>query len=113
MTLRISQQEFDAVRQLPAHKRLEYLVKRVIDQRAIWGLRSADGWIVGSDDAGREVFPVWPHPRYAEASAIGAWAGTEPGRIALSDWLGAWTKGLASDHRLVAVFRPTRETKRR
>ena len=60
--------------------------------------------MIGTDDNGREVFPVWPHPRFAEASAIGAWAGTEPGRIALTDWLGKWTVGLTAENRLVVVF---------
>lgn len=104
MTLRVSDKEYEAVRRLPSRTRLEYLVKRVADQRAIWGLRTAEGWAIGTDDDGHEVFPVWPHPRFAEASATGAWAGAEPGRIALGDWLGKWTSGLTADDRLVGVF---------
>ena len=92
------------MRRLPASKRLEYLVKRVADQREIWSLRNADGWVLGADDTGREMHPVWPHPRYAEASAIGSWAGTQPGRISIRDWLGPWTEGMTREGKLVAIF---------
>jgi hypothetical protein len=54
-----------------------------------------------------EIVPVWPHPIFAEAFAIGEWLGYEPKRIGLDDWLTKWTPGMEKDHRMVAVFPAT------
>lgn len=52
--------EVSAVRRLASAKRYEYLVKHAADQGCLWSLRSEFGWVLGSDDTGRELHPVWP-----------------------------------------------------
>lgn len=104
MSWRLTDPEFEHVRRATPAERLKYLVNHVADERAIWSLRNADGWVVGADDDGRELVPVWPHQRYAAAEAVGPWADTKPARIALRDWLQTWTPGMTRDGRLVAVF---------
>jgi hypothetical protein len=105
VTYKLNDKQFEAVSRLPLQKRYEHLIKRVGDWQELWSLKDGeDKWVLGADDLGRELFPVWPHPRYAEASAIGHWAGSTPAAISLRDWLAKWTPGLSEDKRLVTVF---------
>ena len=47
---------------------------------------------------------MWPHHRFAEACAIGAWA-REPARpIDIDDWVEAWLPKLTEEGFRVAVF---------
>lgn len=103
MPLHVSDQEFEAVLALPGPARYEHLVKRIADAGEVWSLRNADGWALASDE-GRELIPVWPHPRYAEACAVGDWAGTEPQAIPLEDWVADWLADMEEDGRGVSVF---------
>ena len=103
MPLRVSDQEFKAVIALPGPARYEHLVKRIADAEEVWSLRGADGWVLASDE-GRELVPIWPHPRYAEACAVGDWAGTEPASISLEDWAADWLTDMESDGRAVSAF---------
>jgi hypothetical protein len=104
MTYHLNEKQYEAVRRLPAASRYEHLVKRAADTGEIWALQSDDGWVIGADDDGRELFPVWPHPRYAEASATGSWQGSTPAPIDIHDWLKSWTPELADASRLVGIF---------
>jgi len=104
MTYRLNEKQFEAVRRLPPHVRYEHLVKRAADYSELWALESSDGWVLGADEAGREFLPVWPHPRYAEASATGDWAGTTPVAIDVRDWLASWTTELVKSSKLVGIF---------
>lgn len=105
MTYKLNDKQFDAVWHLPIEKRYEHLVKRVSDWRELWSLQDSEQrWVLGADDQGRELFPVWPHPRYAEALAVHNWAGSIPARISLREWLAKFTPALREDQRLVAVF---------
>ena len=104
MIRRVSDEEFNAVTALPSDVRYEHLVKQVADWSMIWSLKSPDGWVVGGDDSGRELHPVWPHERYAAAAAIDAWKGTAPAGIEIHEWLEVWTAGMVEAGRLVAVF---------
>lgn len=104
MTYRLNDKQYEAVRRLPAPGRYEHLVKRAADTGQLWALRSDDGWVLAADDEGREIVPVWPHPRYAEACATGAWQGSTPAPIDVHDWLERWTPELVSSSRLVGIF---------
>jgi Protein of unknown function (DUF2750) len=102
----VNRKEFQHVRSLPADGRYEYFVKKVCDWQQVWGLWN-EGWAIMADTEGKEVFPVWPHPIYAEAYAIGEWKGYRPREIRLQDWLGKWLPGLENDGRLIAIFPST------
>jgi Protein of unknown function (DUF2750) len=97
-------QEIQAVIALDGERRYWYCIKRVADQEQLWGLRQVDGWALASDDAGRELVPVWPHERFALLCAGATWAGYDAEPIDIAAWLDRWTSGLESDNRLVVVF---------
>ena len=97
-------EEARAVAALAGPQRYEYFVKRVVDAQEIWGIGSASGWVMASDDDGGELFPVWPDAAYAESCCEGEWADAVPRSIALTEWIEKWLPGLAADARRVAVF---------
>jgi uncharacterized protein DUF2750 len=100
----VNDEGFKSVLALPADRRYVYFVKRVADWEHIWSLAATDGWVLASDDQGRELVPVWPHPRFAIACETREWAGSEPRSIELADWMQKWIPGMLRDGRLVAVF---------
>jgi hypothetical protein len=104
MGWQINDQEFQAVLALPGEQRYSYFIKRVADWEQVWSLQDEKGWVLTDDAAGHELVPVWPHPRFAEACVAGAWAGSVPKAIELSEWLEYWIPGMINDQRLVAVF---------
>ena len=104
MTWTLTDREFASVLTLPAPDRYEYLVKHAADEGRLWSLKGNDGWALGADAGGRELHPVWPHARYAQAAASGAWAGTRPKSIDIHEWLDRWTTGMIAARRRVAVF---------
>ena len=106
----VNDKELSAVTSLTASKRYSHLVKEVADSESLWSLGDASGWGLMSDDQGKELVPVWPHERYAEACAFGIWANAVPRLIELSKWMEAWLPGLVRDDRQVAAF-PTPENK--
>jgi hypothetical protein len=53
----------------------------------------------------RLLFPIWPHPRFAQELAEGTQA---PKRIAIRAWLTRWLPGLARDQIAITPF-PTRK----
>ena len=61
------------------------------------------GLAESADDAGRSYVPVWPHSRYAEAAAIGDWAGTKPTPIEIHDWVDD-APGIAEKDGMIAAF---------
>lgn len=107
MTYALDHAEFRRISRLPASARLEEFVARVARHQQVWGLRSAGGWAV-IDAEGEDCFPVWPHPDFASAWAVGDLADCTPQAIALEAWLKKWTPGMAADGTLVLVF-PTND----
>ena len=89
VTWNISGKEFENVLRLRPEKRYEYFIKKVADWQEIWSLWK-DGWVLMGDANHTEIVPVWPHPMFAEAFAVGEWLGYEPKRIGLDDWLTKW-----------------------
>jgi hypothetical protein len=66
--------EFAAVSALPGPARYAHFIGQVADWEEVWGLRGSGGWVLAADDDGRQLMPIWPHARYAEACAVGEWA---------------------------------------
>ena len=104
MSWNLTDQEYAAVRTLPASARYEYLVKHVADEGQLWSLKGPGGWVLGADERGRELHPVWPHPRYAQAATLGDWGDAHPEPIEVHEWLDVWTAGMKDTRRRVAVF---------
>ena len=94
MVWTLRDQEFRAVIALPAPARYAYCIKHIADEEQLWGLWS-DGWAMVGAEGGEQAIPVWPHARFAEASAIDVFAGHEPRAIPLADWLERWLPGMA------------------
>lgn len=103
MSWDLGEEEFESVVALPAQERYDYFVKRAASHGEVWSLRSEDGWVVAEE--GREPYlPVWPHPRYALANAVGEWADAQAEAIDVDDFALAWTQKLDDDGMRVAVF---------
>ena len=100
----VNDEEFGSVLALPANRRYGYFVKRAASHGAVWGLRGDGGWVVAADDQDSAHFPVWPHPRFAEACAEGAWAGENPFAVDIDEWIEAWLPNLERDGMRIAVF---------
>jgi hypothetical protein len=101
-----SLKEMQAVMRLDGPARFQHFVKRVVDSEAAWGLWK-DGWALMRDDAGVEVFPLWPAREYAEASRTGAWSEYQAERIDLDDLLGDLLPKLAASSVAPGVFPTT------
>jgi hypothetical protein len=109
VTWELREKEISAVSALGAAERYEYFVKKVADEQRLWSLWK-DGWVLATDDAGREVVPVWPHQDYASLCANGEWSGHVAKEIDLDAWMDRWLPGIGRDNRLVAIF-PTPDDK--
>lgn len=101
----VNDKEFENVIKLPATERYGYFVRHVADWEEVWALKTANGFVLLADDDGRQLVPVWPHKRFAEACAK---AGAEVVAIALDQWMEKWLPGMKNDGRAAAVF-PTPE----
>jgi hypothetical protein len=104
MKWQVNEHEFRNVVAQAAPVRYKYFVTRVADWGELWSLRSQSGWVQAKDENGRMVFPVWPHPRYAEACATEAWQGCHAESIDLDTWLSRWIPAMKEEKRWVAVF---------
>ncbi len=100
----VNDSQYAAVVALSGPDRYSHFVRHVADVEEVWSLRTAEGWVLASAENGRQLVPVWPHPRYAAACATGNWQGAEPAQIPLDRWLEAWTSGMQRDGRDVTVF---------
>jgi hypothetical protein len=101
---KISYQELSNVISLTGPERYAYFVRVVADCEELWTLRTSEGYFLLADSDERQLIPVWPHRRYAEAFADAQLKGAKPAAIALEKWVEAWTSGLKTDNRGVAVF---------
>ncbi len=100
----LSDQELAAVQALLGPERYSYFVRRVADREDLWTLRNEEGFVLYANEEGQEVVPVWPDRRFAEACSQASWDDTQPFKIDLDRWLAAWTPGMETDGRLIAVF---------
>jgi hypothetical protein len=104
MTWTLSDEEYEATLCLSDTGRYAYFIDKVSNQGLLWSLAGETGWVLAGDSEGQEVFPVWPHPRFAAACATGSWEGDEPRSIDLSAWLERWIPGMLRDRKKIAVF---------
>lgn len=104
MSWELNDHEAREVMALSDAERYEYFLDSVTDQREVWGLAKSDGWVLGADSEGHEILPVWPHPKYAEACALGDWQGATAQMIPLAAFMEKWLPGLAHDQRLLTIF---------
>lgn len=95
--------EFDAILGMTAADRYKLFIERVADWQEIWSLRTDDGWCLMANGDEKELVPVWPHQRFAEACAEAS-DHEYAAAISLTDWLNKWIPGMSNDGRLVAAF---------
>ena len=92
----------DRATSIENHKRF---VCRVLAAGEVWGLQSDDGWAVcdSNEFDDRRVMPFLSDRAYAGRAAKEEWAGYEPARIAISDFIDRWLKGMHDDGVLVGT----------
>lgn len=98
----LSATQLDAINRMPAEQRYDYFIRQVLAHQGVWGLSSAEGWVILPED-GEEHLPVWPHRELASAWATGEFADCQPQQIPLADWRDKWMPGMTRDGLLVAV----------
>jgi len=100
----LSPQQQAGVLASDAAHRYKHFVTRAADFEQVWALRTEDGWVsLGADEAG-SVFPVWPHPAYALACAVGPWALADAAPIEVHTFVDIWLANFESEGTLVAVL---------
>lgn len=104
MTWNVHPKEFASLQDAAAPVRYGYLMTRVADRGEMWALSGADGWMMLESPDGPMAFPVWPHPVYAEACAIGGWAEGQARRIATDEWYDDLVPRLDAQGAQVATF---------
>lgn len=95
MPYKLSDGEFVAMlRVTDLTKRYGYCVKKIADAGALYWLESDMGrCVIGPDERGVTLLPIWPHPRFAEEYlkndpvAKEAWAGAEPIEVDVHEFL--------------------------
>lgn len=80
----LSQKQIEAVSSLPAPKRYDHFIKKVVGWKRMWGLYS-DGWAMSESQQGERVLPLWPEKEYAELCATGVWSSYEARPIELDE----------------------------
>lgn len=92
-------------------KRYGYCVKKIADAGSLYWLESNNGrCVIGPDERGVTLLPVWPHPRYAEhylerdPVAAASWVGSEPVEIDVHEFLDHDMPQLLADGSLIAAF---------
>lgn len=94
--------QIDAINRMSTDQRYDYFLRKVIEQQQLWGLASAEGWLILPQE-GEEQLPVWPHSELAAQWAVGEFADCKPKSITLDEWLTKWLPGMDEDGLLVAV----------
>jgi hypothetical protein len=100
----VNDQQFAAVMALPAPDRYAYFLRSVGASEELWTLRSEEDFVVFTDDDHRDLMPVWPARRFAEACSQASSEETRAFKIDLNRWLAAWTPSMETEGRLIAVF---------
>ncbi len=100
----LSEAAFSATVSLVGSERFAHFLRQAITERHVWGLRDSRGWAGIAGSRGESCFPIWPHPRFAEACAVEDWATHTPAAIRIEDWIENWLPALDADGAAVAVF---------
>jgi len=106
----LAEQEFTRLTKADAEAQYRYFVERCVENRQVWALVDGeDNWAAfGGADEG-VLLCVWPHPRFAETCAYGAWASREPVAVELAIFVDEVLPDLIREGTLVAVF-PTEDS---
>jgi hypothetical protein len=104
MNAPLSASELSNVFSQPAPDRYTFFLTEATLQDKVWTLKGVGGFVTFSDDEGRDCFPFWPAPEFAEALANDDWSDCEAEPLALAVFMDRWLTGMARDGRLVAVF---------
>lgn len=99
----MNNKELEAVMKLPANKRYEYFIKKVVDFEEVWGLYN-DGWAMTQDNTGEMLIPFWPSKEFAELCSIDEWSDFAPESIELEEFINDWLPGIQDDGYKVSVF---------
>ena len=99
----MNNKETEAVANLPAPKRYEYFIKKVVDSEKVWGLYN-DGWATSKDDNEKIVIPFWPKEEFALICAKNEWVNYHPRDIELEEFLNKWLLGMKKDGYKPSVF---------
>jgi Protein of unknown function (DUF2750) len=68
----INVKQMQAILSLPAPKRYDHFVKRVVGWGCVWMLDD-DDWVLAETDDGTSILPIWPDREYAERCISGDW----------------------------------------
>lgn len=98
-----TEKEIASVIAADGHHRYEYFIHRVCEARAVWALYNG-GWASVGQDTAEPMIPLWPHEAYAQAFAIDAWAGFQPRKIELDEFMDTWIPGMRKNGMDPAIF---------
>ncbi|NVK55346.1 MAG: DUF2750 domain-containing protein [Alteromonadaceae bacterium] len=89
--------------QLPARERAELLLDRVLEQKTIWGLMGAEGWVM-VESGEQTCLPVWP-----DEASVAFWQrkdlpDSKPQPIALEEFTSVWLQGLKKNNIGLVLF---------
>lgn len=106
MSWDLEQGERELVLALSARERYGYFIQLAVDTEEAWGLKNEEGWMLAGDggDDDRDAFPIWPHPDFATACAVGDWQGAVAEPIGLDELVEDLLPILEEDGISVAVF---------
>jgi hypothetical protein len=104
MSWDITDEEIASTSSLSPEDRYGYFVEKTLEHRMLWSLKNEEGWVLGEATEDLEAIPVWPHARYAERCATGAWANHNAESITLDVFLNRFVPGMLADKRVLAVF---------
>ena len=68
----VNQKQIEAILKLPASKRYNHFIKKVVGWKQLWALYD-DGWAMSESDDGKPIFPLWPEKEYADLCISGEW----------------------------------------
>jgi hypothetical protein len=88
-----------------AEIRYDLFLKTVIATKAVWGLKSKEGWAVmdSTEYEDTQVMPFWSHKAYAKAVAKEEWKEYLPTEIGLDSFIDKWLKGMNEEGILTAI----------
>jgi hypothetical protein len=104
MNAPLSAHELSGVFNQPAADRYIFFLTEATVQGKVWTLMGKDGFVAFSDEEGRDCFPFWPLPEFAESLANDDWSDCHAEPLPLAVFMERWLTGMARDGRLVSVF---------
>ena len=92
-------------------KRYGYCLKKIADAGSLYWLESDEGrCVIGPDERGVTMLPIWPHPQFAEdyltrdTVAMASWFGSKPVEIGVHEFLNEHMPQLITDGYAIAAF---------